>query len=82
MYGLGFIGIGVALMGRNNPIGIIFAGIFFSNLVIGGQNMQTSIGVAKELTDALIGILIIALAFPLAYRMLLRYIKIRKGVHE
>ncbi len=78
MYGMGFDGIGVALMGRNNPIGIIFSSIFFSMLLLGGQRMQVSMNVPKELTDALSGVIIISLAMPYAYRMLISYLRVRK----
>ncbi|WP_312642204.1 ABC transporter permease [Hydrogenoanaerobacterium sp.] len=36
----GFNGIPVALLGLNNPIGIIFSGIFVAYLNVGGFNMQ------------------------------------------
>ncbi|MCD6196006.1 MAG: hypothetical protein J7J82_04390 [Staphylothermus sp.] len=37
IYGLGFIGIGVGLLGGNHPIGIIFSRLFSLCLIIGGQ---------------------------------------------
>ena len=36
---LGFDGIGVAMIGRNHPIGIIFAAIFFGGLLVGGLSL-------------------------------------------
>lgn len=36
----GFNGIPVALLGMNNPIGIIFSGLFISYLTVGGFTMQ------------------------------------------
>ncbi len=78
MYGMGFDGIGVALMGRNNPLGIVLSSIFFSMLLLGGQRMQVSMNVPKELTDALSGVIIISLAMPYAYRMLISYLRIRR----
>lgn len=36
----GFNGIPVALLGMNNPIGIIFSGLFIAYLTVGGFNMQ------------------------------------------
>jgi len=36
----GFAGIPVALLGLNNPIGIIFSGILIAHLTVGGFNMQ------------------------------------------
>ena len=61
---LGFDGIGVAMIGRNHPIGIIFAAIFFGGLMVGGRTMQFDPGVPFELVRVIEGIIIIALAVP------------------
>ncbi|MEM0441087.1 MAG: ABC transporter permease [Candidatus Caldarchaeum sp.] len=61
---LGFEGIGVSLIGRNHPIGIIFAGIFYGGLLHGGRFMEFHVGVASELVRAINGIIILALALP------------------
>ena len=78
MFGMGFDGIGVALMGRNHPIGIVFSSIFFSMLILGGQSMQMELNAPKEVADALSGIIIIALALPQAYRMVISYIRTKR----
>lgn len=78
MFGIGFDGIGVALMGRNNPIGIIFSSIFFSMLILGGQTMQITLNAPKEVADALSGVIIITLSLPYAYRLLLSHFKVRR----
>ncbi len=78
LYGLGFMGIGVALLGRNNPIGIIFSAIFFSMLIIGGEMIELLAGAPPELADALTGVIVIALALPYTYRMLISYMRIRR----
>ena len=80
MFGMGFDGIGVALMGRCHPIGIILSSIFFSSLIIGGQNMQLALNAPKEVADTLSGIIIIALSLPYAYRMILNYVRARRLV--
>jgi len=54
VYGLGFTGIGIGLLGRSHPIGIIFASIFFSGLLIGGQWVELKTGAPPELADTLI----------------------------
>jgi len=64
LIGLGFDGIGVALIGRNHPIGGIFAAIFYGGLMHGGRFMEYNVGVASELVDAINGIIVIALAVP------------------
>ena len=80
MHGMGFDGIGVALMGRNNPIGIVLASIFFSMLILGSQRMQLLMRVPKELADALSGVIIIAFSLPYAYRMLISYLRTRRMI--
>lgn len=42
--GLGFDGIAVALLGRNHPLGILLAAIFFGAIRSGGNIMQLSTG--------------------------------------
>ncbi len=61
---LGFDGIGVALIGRNHPIGGIFAAVFYGGLMHGGRFMEYTVGVSSELVDAINGIIVIALAVP------------------
>jgi len=61
---LGFEGIGVALIGRNHPVGGVFAAIFYGGLSHGGRFMEYHVGVASELVDAINGIIVIALAMP------------------
>ena len=80
MHGMGFTGIGVALMGRNNPVGVMLASIFFSMLILGGSRMQMLMRVPKEVADALSGVIIIALSLPYAYRMLMSYLRTRRLV--
>ena len=80
VFGQGFTGIGVALLGRNNPIGIIFSSIFFSILIIGGQMMELLTGAPPELADVLTGVIVISLALPYAYRMMISYIKTRRMI--
>ncbi|HDJ83745.1 MAG TPA: ABC transporter permease [Desulfurococcaceae archaeon] len=82
LFGLGFTGIGVALLGRSNPIGIVFAALFVSGLFIGGQMMELKTNVPPELADVIIGIVIIALALPYAYRTIVYWIKTRAKVRR
>ncbi|MBO67095.1 MAG: ribose ABC transporter permease [Acidiferrobacteraceae bacterium] len=64
MIDLGFDGIAVAMIGRNHPVGIIFAAIFFGGLMVGGRMMQMSAGVPLELVRIVEGAIILALAVP------------------
>lgn len=61
---LGFDGIGVALIGKNHPIGVIFAAIFFGALHVGARNMQIFAGVPLQIIRVIQGIIIISLAAP------------------
>jgi simple sugar transport system permease protein len=58
--GSGFIGIAVALVGRNHPFGVIIAALLFATLSQGG--LAVSALVPKQMTDVLTAIVIIAVA--------------------
>ena len=53
----GFIGIAVALLGNNHPVGIVFTAILFGTLDYGGLTVNTL--VPKEIVNILQGIIII-----------------------
>jgi len=72
---LGFEGIGVSLIGRNHPAGIILAAIFYGGLVHGGRYMEFAAGVASELVRAINGFIIIALAIPGLFDMFRRLLR-------
>ncbi len=55
--GVGFIGIAVALLGKNNPFGVILASLLFGVLEYGGLTINTI--VPKELMNILQAIVII-----------------------
>lgn len=58
--GSGFLGIAVALVGRNHPVGVIVAALFFATLSQGGLAIHAL--VPKQIVDILQGIVIIAVA--------------------
>jgi len=58
--GAGFLGIAVALVGRNTPAGIVLASIFFATLSQGGLAINAL--VPKTMVDVLQGAVIIAVA--------------------
>lgn len=74
---LGFDGIAVALIGRNHPIGIIVAAIFFGALSTGARMMQIMAGVPLDLIRIVHGVVIIALAAPEAFNILRTYVGYR-----
>lgn len=72
--GYGFNGIGVALIGRNHPLAIIGAGIFFGALQAGASTVQIT-GVSFEIVEVIEGMIIFAIAAPELYRVFRRAIK-------
>lgn len=60
--GYGFTAIAVGLVGRNHPIGMIFAGLLFGALRSGATEMQNQVGTSKELVQILQGLVILAVA--------------------
>jgi len=66
----GFTGISVALLGLNNPIGIIFGGILIAYLHMGGFQMQL-FGFVPEIIEMVIAVIIYFCAFVLVIKMYL-----------
>ena len=63
----GFLGIPVALLGLNNPIGIIFSGLLIAYLNVGGFNMQLY-KFAPQVIEIIIAVIIYFSAFALLVR--------------
>lgn len=74
--GAGFLGIAVALVGRNHPIGVIFAALLFATLSQGGLAVNAL--VPKQMVDVLQAVVIIAIAISVPeVRRLLRGVRRR-----
>jgi len=58
--GAGFLGIAVALVGRNHPVGVVLAALFFATLSQGGLAINAL--VPKQIVEVLQGIVILAVA--------------------
>ncbi len=58
--GVGFMGIAVALLGRNHPVGIVAAALFFGTLAQGG--LEVADLVPKAIVDVLQAVIILAVA--------------------
>lgn len=56
--GMGYDAIAVAMLGNASPIGSIFAGLLISIFQCGSNYMSSSVGVAKEISDLITGILL------------------------
>ena len=65
---IGFNGIPVALLATNNPIGVIFSGIFMAMLDIVGQNLTGYTAYNEYITDVVIAVIVYLSAFSLVIR--------------
>lgn len=63
----GFNGIPIALLGLNNPIGILFSGAFIAYLKVGGDQMQLY-NFVPEVIDIIISVIIYFSAFALLFK--------------
>lgn len=79
MENFGFDGIAVALLAMNNPIGVIFSGLFFGGLNYSGGNIQRVLSAPTEMIDIVIGSIILFSAMPLLFRVLRSKFKRNKG---
>ena len=68
---VGFNGIPVALLAANNPIGVIFSGLFMSMLEICGQKLKDLTAFNEYITDVIIAVIVYLSAFAMLIRMLL-----------
>jgi simple sugar transport system permease protein len=67
---VGFDAITVALLGRSNPVGVLFAGLLLGAMRAGSQTMQIQAGVPPELVDALQAIILVFLVVNILRRWL------------
>ncbi len=67
----GFNGIPIALLAINNPLGVIFSGLFMSMLNIAGQQLKNLTSFNEYLTDIIIGAIVYLSAFSLVISQLL-----------
>jgi ABC-type uncharacterized transport system permease subunit len=74
--GLGFLGISVALLAKNNPLGVILAALLFGFLDRGAAGVQFFAQVPKETIVILQAIIILAIV--VAYELLTRYIRTQR----
>ena len=65
----GFNGISVALLAVNNPIGVVFTGIFMAMLNIVGQTLTGLTAYNEYITDVIISVIVYLSAFSLVIRM-------------
>ena len=56
---LGFNGIGVALLGRNHPAGVVLGALLFGGLTSGAQEMQFATDVPLQLASVLLAVILL-----------------------
>lgn len=82
MQNFGFDGLAVSLLASNNPIGVIFSGLFFGSLKYAGGNLQRTMGVPSEIISIIIGTIILFTAVPLVFRIIKAKIRNKKNKKE
>lgn len=75
--GFGFDGISVSMIGGTNPIGALFAGLFYGGMKYGGSKLNT-LNAPSELINVVIGTIIYSIAISGAFRALIRFLKAKK----
>lgn len=70
--GLGFSGIAIALVGRNNPIGIAAAALLFAFLEVSAQILDLN-GIPKEVIQIMQGVIILSVV--IAYELVRRLVQ-------
>lgn len=60
--GLGFTSIAVGLVGRNNPLGVVLAGLLFGALASGATRMQNTAGVSRDIVYVLLAFVILSVS--------------------
>ena len=56
---LGYNGIGVALLGRNHPVGVVLGALLFGGLSAGAQEMQFATDVPLQLANVLLAVILL-----------------------
>ena len=72
--GLGFLGISVALLARNDPLGVIPAALLFGYLDRGAEGIQAFGSVPREVITILEAVIILAIV--VSYEIMGRYVRV------
>ena len=65
----GFNGIPVALLAVNNPVGVVFTGVFMAMLNVVGQNLTGFTAYNEYITDVIIAVIVYLSAFALLIKL-------------
>lgn len=69
--GLGFTGIAVALLGRNNPVGMAFGALLFAYLTERSSLLEINAGVSNDIVAITQGVMVLSVV--VAYEVVRRY---------
>lgn len=76
--GFAFDGMLVALIVRNNPVGIIFMSIFFAALKTGSASMEVATGIPSEMVLVIQSIIILFIAGEQGFKNIYRKMKLER----
>ena len=69
--GIGFTGIAVALLGRNNPVGIALGALVFAFLSVQSNALGIEAGISPEIVAVMQGVVVLSVV--IAYEVVRRY---------
>ncbi len=74
----GFTGIAISLLGLSSPIGVLFAGLFYGALEMGGFYLQVTTRFVPQIIEIIIAVIIYFSALALFFQTYVQYI-FKKG---
>jgi ABC-type uncharacterized transport system permease subunit len=77
---IGVLAIAVAFVGRNRPIGILFAALLYGILQTGGLNVQGATSISYQLTDIIEAVIVLFMVAPALVAELYRLRRTRGGL--
>ena len=77
--GIGFTAITIALLGRLQPMGIVWGSLLFAALGVGGRAMQAATGIPLDLATIIQSIVVLFVASPVLIKEIFR---LRKGAQS
>lgn len=80
--GFAFDGMLIALIVRNNPIGILFMAVFFGALKTGSISMENAVGIPSELVLVIQSIIILFIAGESGFKNIYKNWKIKKNLQK
>jgi ABC-type uncharacterized transport system permease subunit len=77
---IGVLAIAVAFVGRNRPIGILFAALLYGILQTGGLNVQGATSISYQLTSIIEAVIVLFMVAPALVAELYRLRRTRSGL--